>query len=60
MYGLSFPLVSKKLKAFLSEGGKCTCVALGSNGSWESRQKKSGSLVNHDLGDQLKSVLCLF
>ena len=62
MYGLSFPVVSKKLKAiFLSEGGKRTCVALASNGSWESHHKKSGSLlVNHDLGEQLKIVLCLF
>ena len=65
MCGLSFPVVSKKLKKlkviFLSEGGKRTYAALASNRSWESHQKKSGSfLVNHDLGDQLKIVLCLF
>ena len=31
------------------------------NGSWKNHQKKSGSLlVNHDFGDQLKIVLCLF
>ena len=62
MCGLSFPMVSKKIEGyFLSEGGKRRCVSLASNGSWESHQKKSGSLlVNHDLGDQLKIVLCLF
>ena len=55
MCGLSFPVVSKKIEGyFLSEGRKCMCVAVASNGSWESHQKKSGSLlVNHDLGDQL-------
>ena len=37
------------------------CASFASNGSWESYQKKSGSLlVDHDLEDQLKIVLCLF
>ena len=61
MCALSFPMVSKKLKAIFYLREENAHVSLASNGSWESHQKKSGSLlVNHDLGDQLKIVLCLF
>ena len=36
------------------------CASFASNGSWESYQKKSGSLlVDHDLEDQLK-IFCVY
>ena len=60
MYGLSFPVVSIKLKAILLFARRKS-VGLGSNRSWEGHLKKSGSLlVNHQFRDLLKIVFCLF
>ena len=62
MCGLSFPVVSKKLKAMFfylrEENARVLLWLVTEHGK---ATKKSGSfLVNHDLGDQLKIVLCLF
>ena len=54
MYGLSFPVVSIKLKATLLFVRRKS-VDLGINRSWEGHPKKSGSLlVNHQFRDLIK------